>query len=192
VRTPPPETTGSLLAEGPDTSLGSALTQEIAVRAVATGAAASGAWLAARMTGSAARARTVGLAALVGTELGQTLLVGGRSRAVAVSGMVSLGVLVGVVQTPGVSQFFGCVPMGPVGWSIAAASTVSATAGSLLLPRLGRSVAPVVRPLTEFAVAQQAESLIGDIRAWVAQATQTEQAQSLYQEHPTTGAASSG
>lgn len=192
VRTPPPETTSSLLAEGPDTSLGSALTEEIAVRAVATGAAASGAWLAARMTGSAARARTVGLAAVVGTELGQTLLVGGRSRAVAVSGLVSLGILVGVVQTPGVSQFFGCVPMGPVGWSIAAVSTASATAGSLLLPRLGRSVAPAIRSLAESEVAQQAEALMADIRAWAAQATQTEHLPSRHHEHATTGAASSG
>jgi cation-transporting P-type ATPase I len=134
LRTPRPGTAQSLLAEGPDTSLGSALTEEIAVRAAATGAAASVAWLAARMTGSPARARTVGLASLVGAQLGQTLLVGGRSPAVAAASLASLGALVAIVQTPGVSQFFGNTPIGPVGWSIAAIAAGTATAGSALLP----------------------------------------------------------
>jgi hypothetical protein len=72
-----------LLVEGPDIPLGSALTEEIAIRAAATSAGASSAWLAARVTGSPVRARTVGLVTLIGTQLGQTLLVGGRSPAVA-------------------------------------------------------------------------------------------------------------
>jgi len=148
LRNPGPGAARSLLAEGPDTSLGSALTEEIAVRAAATGAAASAAWVAARMTGSPARARTVGLATLVGAELGQTLLVGGRSPAVAVASLASLGVLVGVVQTPGLSQFFGSTPMGPVGWSIAATAAGTATAGSALLPASGR----VLRPAAEWLV----------------------------------------
>jgi cation-transporting P-type ATPase I len=147
LRTPHPGTAQSLLAEGPDTSLGSALTEEIAVRAAATGAAASIAWLVARMTGSPARARTVGLATLIGAELGQTLLVGGRSPAVAIASLVSLGVLAAVVQTPGISQFFGSTPIGPVGWSIAAVAAGTATAGSSLLPASGRVVGPAVRSL---------------------------------------------
>jgi magnesium-transporting ATPase (P-type) len=148
LRAPPPEAAGALLAEGPDMSLGSALTEEVAVRAVATGGAATAAWLAARMTGRPARARTVGLAAVVGAELGQTLLVGGRSPTVALASLASAGVLIAVVQTPGVSQFFGCTPLGPVGWSIAAGSAITGTAGSLLLPRLGRSLTPGFRSLT--------------------------------------------
>jgi len=147
LRTPPPETVGRLLAEGPDTSLGSALTEEIAIRAAATGAAASGAWLAARMTGTGARARTVGLAAVVGAELGQTMLVGGRSPAVAAACVISLGVLVAVVQTPGVSQFFGCRPIGPGGWAIAGISALAATLGSAWLPPLGRAVTPAIRSM---------------------------------------------
>ncbi len=170
LRMPPPETAGRLLAEGPDTSLGSALTEEIAVRAATTSAAASGAWLAARMTGSPARARTVGLAAVIGAELAQTLLVGGRSPAVALASLGSLGVLVLVVQTPGVSQFFGCTPIGPVGWSIAAVSSVTATAGSLLLPRAGRSLGQAIRSLASSAPAPQAGSSSADADARAAPA----------------------
>jgi cation-transporting P-type ATPase I len=172
LRTPPPETAGSLLAEGPDRSLGSALTGEITVRAITTGTAAMCALLAARMTGSAGRARTVGLAAVVGTELSQTLLVGGRSPAVAIATLVSLGVLIAVVQTPGVSQFFGCTPIGPVGWAIAATSTVTATAGSVLLPRLASPLAPVIRTMADSAAAGQASSLLADIRTWASQIVQ--------------------
>jgi cation-transporting P-type ATPase I len=165
LRTPPPGAAADLLAEGPDTSLGSALTEEITVRAIATGAAASGAWQAARLTGRPARARTVGLAALVGTELGQTLLVGGRSPTVAAASLVSTGILVAVVQTPGVSQFFGCTPLGPAGWAIAGTSALAATTGSLLLPRLGRSLTPVCQSLIRSAPGGQVGSLLADLRA---------------------------
>jgi cation-transporting P-type ATPase I len=167
LRAPPRESAGPLLAEGPDTSLGSALTEEVAVRAVATGAAASSAWLAARVTGRPARARTVGLAAVVGAELGQTLLVGGRSPAVAAASLASAGVLITVVQTPGLSQFFDCTPLGPVGWGIAVGSSVAATAGSLLLPRLGRSLAPALRSLADSPEAAQMSSLVTELRARV-------------------------
>jgi len=163
LRKPPAEATARLLAEGPDISLGSALTEEIAIRAVATALAASGAWTVGRMTGTAARARTIGLAALIGTEIGQTLLVGGRSPAVAAGSVVSLGILVGVVQTPGVSQFFGCVPIGPVGWAIASASSLAGTAGSRLLPPVGRSLAPAVKAL--WPATDQARRLAVEIRA---------------------------
>jgi magnesium-transporting ATPase (P-type) len=165
LRPPGPETAGTLLAEGPDTSLGSALTEEVAVRAIATGAAASAAWLAARATGGPARARTVALAALVGTELGQTLLVGGRSPSVAATGLASTGVLVAIVQTPGVSQFFGCTPIGPVGWAIAGGSSLAATVGSLLLPQLGRFLMPTVTAAGNSPAAQRITELIADLRA---------------------------
>lgn len=167
LRAPPGGAAGHLLAEGPDASLGSALTEEVAVRAVATGAAASSAWLAARVTGRLARARTVGLAAVVGAELGQTLLVGGRSPAVAAACLASTGVLITVVQTPGLSQFFDCTPLGPVGWGIAVGSSMTATAGSLLLPRLGRSLAPALRSLADSPEAAQMRSLVAELRARV-------------------------
>jgi cation-transporting ATPase I len=165
LRPPHPEAASTLLAEGPEASLGSALTEEVAVRAVATAAGATAAWLAARMTGRPARARTVGLAALVGTELGQTLLVGGRSPSVAIAGLASAGVLVGIVQTPGASQFFGCTPIGPVGWAIAGGSSAAATAGSLLLPSLGRRLLPVVTSAGDSAAARRAAAVLASLIA---------------------------
>ncbi|MDX6345334.1 MAG: cation-transporting P-type ATPase [Streptomyces sp.] len=123
-----------LLREGPEASLGTALTDEITVRAIATALGAGLGWLAARATGRAVRARTVALAALVGSQLGQTLLVGGRSPAVLAASVGSMAALAAVIQTPGVSRFFGCTPLGPVAWTIALAAATAATAGSLLLP----------------------------------------------------------
>ncbi|HEY5013199.1 MAG TPA: cation-translocating P-type ATPase, partial [Acidimicrobiia bacterium] len=119
-----------LRREGPDTSLGSALARDVAVRAGATAGAAAAAWTIARFTGTPTRARTVALAALVGAQLGQTLVIGHRSPLVLASGVVSVGALVGIVQTPGVSQFFGCRPLGPIGWTIAATTAGTATAGA--------------------------------------------------------------
>jgi cation-transporting ATPase I len=134
LRTPGPETAERLLREGPEASLGSALTDEIAVRATATTLGAGAAWLTGRATGRPARARTIALAALVSTQLAQTLLVGGRSPAVLASVAGSLAALAAVIQTPGVSHFFGCTPLGPVAWGIALASAGAATGLSLALP----------------------------------------------------------
>jgi cation-transporting ATPase I len=47
---------------------------------------------------------------------------------------------VGVVQTPGVSRFFGCTPLDPVSWLVvlgwAAAGTAGAEIGPGLVERL--------------------------------------------------------
>jgi cation-transporting ATPase I len=123
-----------LLQEGPEASLGGALLRQIGLRAATTTAGATAAWLLARSTGSRRRASTVALAALVGTQLGQTAVVGGPSPVVLASTLVSAGVLVGIVQTPGVSHFFGCTPMGPVGWGIAIGSAAAATGTSVATP----------------------------------------------------------
>ncbi len=135
-----------LLHEGPDASLGAALQRQIALRAATTGIGAGAAWLAGRATGRRRRASTVALGALVGTQLAQTALVGRSSPLVVLSTAVSAAALVGVVQTPGVSQFFGCTPLGPVGWGIATVASFGATAGSVLAPAatraLGRRLAP--------------------------------------------------
>lgn len=126
----------ALLREGPEASLGSTLNREVWIRAVTTAGGATGAWLAARATGRPARARTVGLVALVGTQLGQTMATGGHSPLVLVTGAASFAVLTVVVQTPGVSQFFGCTPLGPVGWAIAGTSASLATTTSVVVSRL--------------------------------------------------------
>lgn len=127
LRPPDTDQTSALLSEGPETSLGAALTHDITQRAVTTAGAATAAWTAARLTGRARRARTVALAALVYSQLGQTLTVGGPDRAVIASSLGSAAVLAGVIQTPGLSQFFGCTPLGPVGWGIAGVAAAAAT-----------------------------------------------------------------
>nr|WP_231921552.1 HAD-IC family P-type ATPase [Micromonospora auratinigra] len=134
----PPASGGAdhLLREGPDTSLGETMTREIALRAGATTLGATAGWTLARWTGRERRAGTVALASLIGTQLGQTVLAGGTSPTVLASTAASVGVLVAVVQTPGVSQFFGCTPLGPVGWTIAAGSALGATFANGALTRL--------------------------------------------------------
>jgi cation-transporting ATPase I len=126
-----------LLREGPEASLGAPLNQAIVWRAVCTGTAATGAWLVGRATGTPGRARTVGLAALVGTQLGQTLATGRPSRATVASVLGSGALLVAVVQTPGVSQLFGCTPLDPLGWGTAAVAAAAGTGAAVLLPRVG-------------------------------------------------------
>lgn len=136
VRPPEDTTAATLLREGPDRSLGASLRRDIAIRGTATALGAAGAWSAARLTGTPARAGTVGLAALVGTQLGQTLLAGGWRRPstlVTVAG--SAVVFVGAVQTPIVSRFFGSRPLGPLGWSQALTASAVATVGSEVAAR---------------------------------------------------------
>jgi cation-transporting P-type ATPase I len=136
VRPPRGVTRRELLHEGPDASLGSALDQRIVSRAVTTATGAGAAWTAARLTGRARRASTIALAALVGTQLGQTLLDSGADPLVTGAALGSGAVLAGIIQTPGVSQFFGCTPLGPLGWSIALGSSAAATAVSALVAPL--------------------------------------------------------
>ncbi|MEW2377169.1 HAD-IC family P-type ATPase [Micromonospora sp. NPDC047812] len=136
VRPPGAHHADGLLREGPDTSLGETMTREIGLRAAATTLGATAGWTLARHTGRRRRAGTVALVSLVGTQLGQTVLAGGTSPAVLASTAASLGVLVVVVQTPGVSHFFGCTPLGPVGWTIATGSALGATFANGALTRL--------------------------------------------------------
>jgi magnesium-transporting ATPase (P-type) len=149
LRPPRPEAAERMVHEGPEVSLGSALTEETVNRAVATALGATAAWIAARLTGRAVRARTVALVALVGTQLGQTLLAGGRSGAIVGSSLGSLAALAAVVQTPVLSQFFGCTPLGPLAWTIALSTAAAATVSSLFLPALigrVRAVLPSALP----------------------------------------------
>ncbi|MBF6347742.1 cation-translocating P-type ATPase [Nocardia flavorosea] len=124
------------LAAIPPASLGSDLIRTIAVRGVATATGASAAWLVGRYTGTQRRADTIGLVALIGTQLGQTLVAGYRSPLVWLTTAASGAVLGIVVMTPGLGAYFGCTPLGPIGWSVATTAAAGATAGSTLLPRL--------------------------------------------------------
>jgi magnesium-transporting ATPase (P-type) len=133
-RPPPRRSPEDLLREGPEASLGASLNQAIVLRAGVTAAGASGAWLAARMSGTRGRAGTVALVALVGTQLGQTLVVGWRDPVVLAAGLGSAAALAVIVQTPGVSGLFGCRPLGPLGWAQALTSAGLATTGSIVCP----------------------------------------------------------
>ncbi|MFD4208433.1 HAD-IC family P-type ATPase [Micromonospora tulbaghiae] len=136
VRPPADDSADHLLREGPDSSLGVTMTREIGLRAASTTLGATAGWTIARWTGTQRRAGTVALASLIGTQLGQTVLAGGTSPSVLAATAASVGVLVAVVQTPGVSQFFGCTPLGPVGWTIATGSALGATFANGTLTKL--------------------------------------------------------
>jgi cation-transporting ATPase I len=127
LRPPSADALESLATGGPDDVMGKLLNRQIAVRALATGVGAGTAWAFARLTGTEAKARTVALAALVGSQLGQTLRSGGMSRPVVTTSLLSSAVLVGIIQTPGVSHFFGCRPLGPIGWATAVGASFLAT-----------------------------------------------------------------
>jgi hypothetical protein len=124
-----------MLAEGPARSLGPALNRQILWRAGVTGAVATGAWMSARVFG-ARTASTVGLLTVVGTQLAPAALLGGGDRRVLLVGLGSLGALFGVVQTPFVSGFFGCRPLGPITIAQAATAIGIGTAITILGPAM--------------------------------------------------------
>jgi cation-transporting ATPase I len=127
----------------------------IAVRGGATALGAIVAWHAGRATGRARRASTMSLASLVLTQLAQTLQTGWRSPAVLATGTVSALVLAGIIQTPGVSQFFGCTPLGPVAWTCVAGSAAAGTGAAVLVPRFLPRFLPQVLPVAGPAPAGQ-------------------------------------
>ncbi|HEX5567736.1 MAG TPA: cation-translocating P-type ATPase [Streptomyces sp.] len=152
VREPATDTGERLLREGPDRSLGANLYHEVLLRGATTTLGTGLAWGAARLTGRRRRAGTVALAAVVGTQLAQTLLTGGPDRNVLVAGVGSAAVLAAAIQTPGLSEFFGCTPLGPVAWGITLGSVTTATL-------LGAVATPLVRRL----VAQAADTAVRSV-----------------------------
>lgn len=147
LRPPSAERLARLAHEGPDASLGKPLNREIALRAIITSAGAGMAWSMARFFGTRERASTVGLLALVGTQLGQTITAGGYSRPVITTSLLSSALLAAIVQTPGVSQFFGCQPLSPIGWGMAFGSSVLATSLAVSFPQVTSLVAQRLRPI---------------------------------------------
>ncbi|MDP9116370.1 MAG: cation-translocating P-type ATPase [Actinomycetota bacterium] len=111
------------------------LWRSVALRGAATTAGATSAWTLAKLTGRSRRASTVGLIALVSTQLGQTLL-DSRSPLVVVTAAGSLTVLAGLISTPGVSQLLGCTPIGPIGWTQALTCATGATILAGLAPHV--------------------------------------------------------
>jgi cation-transporting ATPase I len=125
-----------LAQEGPERSLGQPLNRDIVTRASVTALGASTAWLVGRMIGGRERANTIGLVALVGTQLGQTLLSGRFSRTVVATSVATSAALTAIVQTPGVSHAFGCRPLGPISWMTAIGASAAATAAASYFPGL--------------------------------------------------------
>ncbi|MCQ4128656.1 cation-translocating P-type ATPase [Rhodococcus erythropolis] len=140
-----PSENGSEKSEQMDTH---ALWQTIAVRGGATAIGALAAWLMARTSGRRRRASTVALVALVGTQLGQTLLES-RSPLVVATVAGSAAALATLVSTPVVSQFLGCTPLGPIGWGQAVGCASAATLLAALAPRVLERIAATEETGTE-------------------------------------------
>jgi cation-transporting ATPase I len=136
MRPPSVDSLRNLAKEGPERSLGQALNRDIVARAGVTALGASAAWAIDRLTSGHARAGTVGLVALVGTQLGQTLLSGRFSQPVVATSVASAVALAAIVQTPGVSHAFGCRPLGPFSWATAIGASAAATAATRYFPGL--------------------------------------------------------
>jgi cation-transporting P-type ATPase I len=117
---------------GPDRP---ALWRAVAIRGVTTAAATTAAWAMASVTGRPTRASTVALVALVGAELGQTLL-DSHAPLVVVTAVGSLGVMGTLISIPVVSQLLGCTPLGPVGWGQALGAAAGATVAVAVLNRV--------------------------------------------------------
>ncbi|MFI8192332.1 cation-translocating P-type ATPase [Streptomyces sp. NPDC085946] len=115
--------------------LGAPLLRAIRRRGVTTCLGAVTAYLIGRFTpGTERRATTMALCGVVGAQLVQTLSGRRHSPLVWTTALGSALVLAALVQTPGVSHFFGCTPLGPGAWTgVALAITLSA-----LAPRLER------------------------------------------------------
>lgn len=119
----------------PAPSLDIPLLRQIVTRGVVTAAGATAARAIGRWTpGTERRTTTMGLTALVTTQLAQTLLTRSHSPLVVATALGSTAVLVGIVQTPGLSHFFGCTPLGPVAWTGVVGATAMATVASALAP----------------------------------------------------------
>jgi cation-transporting ATPase I len=126
----------AVLLAGPQRGFAREVRRLVLVRGAATTAGATGAWAVGRVTGLRGRASTMGLAALITTQLGQTAWAGRRSPLVLATAAGSLAVLAVVVQVPGVSRFFGCTPLDPLSWLVVLGSAAAGTAGAELVPAL--------------------------------------------------------
>lgn len=133
VRPPSDDSSEAILRAGPETSLGQELERDMMLRGLVTATAAGLArWLSQRAGAEDAESSTVGLLTLTSTQLGQTFVSGGRSAPVIAASLGSLAVLLAIVEARGVSQFFGCQPLGLRGLGQAAGVSALATLAARL------------------------------------------------------------
>ncbi|NLU74047.1 cation-translocating P-type ATPase [Streptomyces sp. HNM0575] len=128
--------------------LGEPLTHEIRQRGLVTGAGAATAWLIGSLTpGSAQRTSTMALCGVIGSQLTQT--VAGRRDSPLVLGTVlgTAAVLAALVQTPVVSRFFGCTPLGPTAWAGVAVAIGTSSVGPRLVPQAEQLVSQLTSRL---------------------------------------------
>lgn len=111
------------------------LWRAVGVRGATTAVAASSAWALASLTGPQQRASTVALVSLVSAQLGQTLL-DSRAPLVVLTAGGSLAVMGTLISIPGLSQFLGCTPLGPIGWAQALGTAGVAVGAAAVVPRL--------------------------------------------------------
>ena len=142
VRPPTEEALEALLGSGPEETLGATLDRAVRNRAVVTAAGGTLAWTGAKLVrADNAKASTTALLSLVGGQLAQTVTAGKLTPSVLAASLGSGAVLLGLVETPGVSQFFGCRPVGPICLSIALGSSVSAAlAAQFAEPVVGKLI----------------------------------------------------
>jgi cation-transporting ATPase I len=149
MRQPSEDDLRHMLARGPEVGLGAGLNTKITNRALTTAGGATLAWATSRaMLGGNEKASTVALLSAVGTQLGQTLAVGSPTRPTVLASLGSAALLLALVETPGVSQTFGCRPVGPIGLATAAGASALATGVSVAVPpafRKGKSLAVSMR-----------------------------------------------
>ncbi|AEW98102.1 MULTISPECIES: cation-translocating P-type ATPase [Streptomycetaceae] len=120
-------------------ALGKPLIRQIRRRGVTTALGAATAWLIGTCTpGTARRTSTMALCGLVGAQLTQTLHRRRHSPLILATALGSAAALIALVQTPLLSHFFGCTPLGPVAWSGVAAAVLVTVLAPKVTPAVER------------------------------------------------------
>ncbi|MCX5316786.1 cation-translocating P-type ATPase [Streptomyces sp. NBC_00154] len=134
--------------------LGQPLTRQIRHRGLITGIGAATAWLIGTLTpGTARRTSTMALCGVVGAQLTQTVVGRRHSPLVLATVLGTAAVLIALVQTPVVSHFFGCTPLGPLAWTGVAVAVGTASLGPRVLPQAEQMLADLtsrLRPVVRF------------------------------------------
>lgn len=128
--------------------LGQPLTRQIRHRGLITGIGAATAWLIGTLTpGSARRTSTMALCGVVGAQLTQTVVGRRHSPLILATVLGTAAVLIALIQTPVVSHFFGCTPLGPLAWAGVAVAIGTASLGPHVLPQAEQMLADLTARL---------------------------------------------